>query len=176
MTEDDTFDTTFNKFIASDDDLKEIVESSDDKTISNAPVEELSLVTIENETAEEVVNDAVKRNIKHSVEIETDYQYVRSNLHTITDRSIQALENLSQIADQSQHPRAYEVLSQLVKTIADAQKNLIDLHRDKIKIDEQKAEQTGQAGAQVTNNNLFVGTAAGLDELIAEMIKPKKDA
>lgn len=180
-------DEKFNQFVATEEDLKEISGNSDDTlVIPSSPPAKIETKKPEVEEVESEESDAdpvlvepaapVAVNDKHSKEIETDYDYVRGNLYTITERSIEALENLTQIADQSQHPRAYEVVSQLVKTIADAQKDLMSLHKDKIKIEMDKAESQGGPSPDVVNNNLFVGTAAGLDEMIAKMMKKKKDA
>ena len=100
-------------------------------------------------------------------DLSTDYQYIRTNLYSITERSIDALNNLVQIADQSQHPRAYEVVALLVNTIASAQKDLMTIHREKAKIENVIAK----SQPEVVNNNLFVGNTAQLDEIIAKMTK-----
>lgn len=104
-------------------------------------------------------------------ELSTDYQYIRTNLYTITERSIEALNNLVQIADQSQHPRAYEVVALMVNSIASAQKDLMNIHKEKAKI-----EMTAQKNSpEVVNNNLFVGNTAQLDEIIKKMTKQSSD-
>lgn len=102
-------------------------------------------------------------------ELTTDYQYIRTNLYTITERSVEALNNLVQIADQSQHPRAYEVVALMVNAIASAQKDLMNIHKEKAKIEQAKAK----ASPEVVNNNLFVGNTAQLDEIIKQMSKKK---
>lgn len=108
---------------------------------------------------------------KTNQELTTDYQYIRTNLYTITERSIEALNNLVQIADQSQHPRAYEVVALMVNSIASAQKDLMNIHKEKAKI-----EMTAQKNApEVVNNNLFVGNTAQLDEIIKKMTKQSSD-
>ena len=104
---------------------------------------------------------------KTGSELSTDYQYIRTNLYTITERSIEALNNLVQIADQSQHPRAYEVVALMVNSIANAQKDLMNIHKEKAKIEATSAKN----GPEVVNNNLFVGNTAQLDEIIKNMSK-----
>lgn len=100
-------------------------------------------------------------------ELNTDYQYIRTNLYTITERSVEALNNLVQIADQSQHPRAYEVVALMVNAIASAQKDLINIHKERAKIEQTKSK----TSPGVVNNNLFVGNTAQLDEIIKQMTK-----
>lgn len=107
---------------------------------------------------------------KGGEDLTNDYKYARTNLYTITERSIDALENLVQIADQSQHPRAYEVVALLVNTIANAQKDLMTIHREKAKIEGIVQKNS----PEVVNNNLFVGNTAQLDEIIAKMTDKKK--
>ena len=108
---------------------------------------------------------------KNNDELVTDYQYIRTNLYTITERSVEALSNLVQIADQSQHPRAYEVVALMVNAIASAQKDLMNIHREKAKIDGIVAK----GAPEVVNNNLFVGNTAQLDEIIKSMSKKKEN-
>lgn len=104
-------------------------------------------------------------------ELTTDYQYIRTNLYTITERSIEALNNLVQIADQSQHPRAYEVVALMVNSISSAQKDLMNIHQQKAKIEGLVSKNS----PEVVNNNLFVGNTAQLDEIIKKMTKQNDD-
>lgn len=104
-------------------------------------------------------------------ELSTDYQYIRTNLYTITERSVEALNNLVQIADQSQHPRAYEVVALMVNAIASAQKDLMNIHKEKAKIEHTKAKNS----PEVVNNNLFVGNTAQLDEIIKQISKKQNN-
>lgn len=103
-------------------------------------------------------------------DLTNDYNYIRTNIYTITERSIEALNNLVQIADQSQHPRAYEVVALLVNTIANAQKDLMTIHKDKSKITGMNLKNS----PEVVNNNLFVGNTAQLDEIISKMTREQK--
>ena len=104
-------------------------------------------------------------------ELQTDYQYIRTNLYTITERSVEALNNLVQIADQSQHPRAYEVVALMVNAIASAQKDLMNVHKEKAKIEHTKSK----SSPEVVNNNLFVGNTAQLDDIIKQMTKKQNN-
>jgi hypothetical protein len=77
------------------------------------------------------------------------------------------MEKLSQIADQSQHPRAFEVLATLMKTMLDANKDLLDLQKKIREISASDAP-TNENAKQVTNN-LFVGSTADLQKVIEDM-------
>ena len=93
-------------------------------------------------------------------DVDHDYQYVRQNLHDTIDKGSTALDALLELAKASEHPRAFEVVGQLTKTLVDANKDLIEVQR---KIKDLKKETTERENAKnVTNNNLFVGSTADL--------------
>lgn len=143
-------------FVATEDDLKSITDATQKETTQQAETHPVQFKKAE-------VVDVPKSNN----DLQTDYNYIRTNLYTITEQSIAALSNLVQIADQSQHPRAYEVVSLLVNTIANAQKDLMSIHQQKAKIEAVEKKASGS----VVNNNLFVGNTAQLDEIIKKMTK-----
>jgi hypothetical protein len=68
------------------------------------------------------------------------------------------------VARQSQHPRAYEVLATMMNTMVGASKDLLDLQAKKKKLLEDDPEATPQ---QVTNN-LFVGSTAELQKYLKQ--------
>ena len=74
----------------------------------------------------------------------------------------QALQDLLDVSTQSQHPRAYEVLATTMKTLIDANKELVELSRRKQ--EDEKPKEESKPG--VTNNNLFVGTPAELQKML----------
>jgi hypothetical protein len=108
--------------------------------------------------------------IKQSSEkIEDDYEVSRNNLRVILQQGQEALNKALEVAQQSEHPRAFEVVGNLMKQLADINQQLLDLHQQKQKLDEpSKAEKA----KQVTNNNaIFVGSTAELNKLIKNMAK-----
>lgn len=98
-------------------------------------------------------------------EIDREYLYTKSNLHTVIDRGTEALEEMLMIAKQSEQPRAFEVVSGLIKTIADANKDLLELKN------KQKTLKGEKAAARVTNNALFVGSTAELQKMLKDARK-----
>jgi len=101
-----------------------------------------------------------------SKEIRTDYEYARSNLYGIIETSTNALDQLVELAKASEHPRAFEVVSQLTKTLVDANKDLLEIQK-KVK-ELQKEDQKVDGEANVTNNNLYVGSTADLLKMIKD--------
>ena len=94
-------------------------------------------------------------------EIDADYQYARDNLRSIINAAQASIEDLSSIASTSESPRAYEVLSGLIKTIVDANKDLLELQR-KVKLLKQEED----SKPQNVTNALFVGSTIELQKLI----------
>ena len=91
-----------------------------------------------------------------------DYHYARENLKNIIDSAQQSIDDLSSIASTSESPRAYEVLSDLMKTLVNANKDLLELQR-KVK----QLKDDGEKPSNVTNA-LFVGSTAELQKLIKD--------
>jgi hypothetical protein len=94
----------------------------------------------------------------------TDFNLARANIHEVIQTGSHAIEKLSQIADQSQHPRAFEVLSTLMNTMLSANKDLMELQK-KIR-DITIADQPHNEEARNVTNNLFVGSTAELQKAI----------
>jgi hypothetical protein len=63
------------------------------------------------------------------------------------------------------------VVATLVNSIASAQRDLINAHKEKAKIEGNAKKNS----PDVVNNNLFVGNTAQLDEIIANMRKKEED-
>jgi len=112
---------------------------------------------------------ALSENIpEHNEKIESDYEVTRSNLRSLLVTGQEALMQALEVAKQSEHPRAFEVVGNLMKQLADVNQQLMDLHQQKQKLDEpSKAEKA----KQVTNNAIFVGSTTELNKLIKTMTK-----
>mgnify|MGYP001069330778 FL=1 len=61
--------------------------------------------------------------------INNDYDYSRDTLYELIEKGKDALENMIEVARESEHPRAYEVLSGLIKNVADVNDKLQDLNK-----------------------------------------------
>ena len=76
--------------------------------------------------------------IETSSKIESDYDKTRDNLNELLLKGKEALETALTVAKQSEHPRAFEVVGNLMKQIADINTQLMDLHQQKQKLDAPK--------------------------------------
>jgi hypothetical protein len=91
-------------------------------------------------------------------QIEDDYEYARGNIIATIEKGREALDGILDVAGMGQHPRAFEVAANLVKTMVDANKDLMNLAKQKKELD----KIDGKGAAQTVNNNLFVGSTAEL--------------
>jgi hypothetical protein len=91
----------------------------------------------------------------------------RANMHEVIQNGLNAIDKLSQIADASQHPRAFEVLAKLMDTVVSANKEMLDL-QTKIRDISAKDAPTNEHAKSVTNN-LFVGSTSDLQKVIENM-------
>jgi len=109
----------------------------------------------------EVINDSTNK-------IQDDFEVSRGNLRILLQQGQEALQKSLDVAMQSEHPRAFEVVGNLMKQLADINQQLLDLHQQKQKLDTPKEG----SRKEVTNNNvIFTGSTAELNKLIKNMSK-----
>jgi len=120
------------------------------------PVEEKTIQPIENKDKEEK-------------NLDLDFQYAKDNIKMLIANGSDAIEEILKVAKAGDSPRAYEVVSQLLKTVADMNKDLLDLH--------QKAKTVKKETVSVkntTNNSIYVGSTSELQDLINKDRSRKK--
>jgi|TARA_R100000149_G_C5827980_1_gene104642 hypothetical protein len=109
---------------------------------------------------------AVEKDKKDSVR---DYEYTRGNLYSLIEKGQEALDSIMEVAQEGQQPRAFEVVSQLIKNVADTTDKLVDLQQ-KMK----NLEAEDPKGPSTVNNALFVGSTAELQKLLKNQSGTKK--
>jgi len=125
-----------------------------------------NMTPIEKVTGELIVAETGEIIESQDQKIESDYDKTRANLLDLLNKGQDALTTALAVAKQSEHPRAFEVVGNLMKQVADINSQLMDLHQQKQKIDEPKG------GAKiVTNNAIFVVSTSELNILIDKMNK-----
>jgi hypothetical protein len=96
---------------------------------------------------------------------EKDYQYARAQLYDIVEKMQESLDGAMEVAQQSDHPRAYEVVFNGAKNASDVVDKLADLHK---KMADVEKEETKAQVNQTQNNIYMAGTTAELMKLIKE--------
>lgn len=97
----------------------------------------------------------------------TDFTTARNNILALIDAGKLSLDNLVNLASQAQHPRMYEVLTGLIQTLLEANKDLLEI-QSKIR-EIQNVDVSSGNNPQVINNNLFVGSTHELLKTLKNM-------
>jgi translation initiation factor IF-3 len=93
-----------------------------------------------------------------------DYEYARNNLRGLIENGKEVMQNIIFVAKESESPRSYEVVGQLIKTLADTNKDLLELAK---KSKELRSEEKATGDTNITNA-LFVGSTAELQKLLTK--------
>lgn len=96
-----------------------------------------------------------------------DYEYSRDTLFDLINKGRNALEDMIEVARESEHPRAFEVLSGLIKNVADVNDKLMDLNKKHKEFN--KKEEKPAVGN--TTNNLFVGSTTDLQRMLQNQMQ-----
>lgn len=127
---------------------------------------------VQKTTGEVITIDAQPAQAPKNEKIETDYDNTRSNLYNLLQNGQDALMHALEVAKQSEHPRAFEVVGNLMKQLADINEQLMTLHMKKQKLDTPVTKDGPESTKQVTNNNaIFVGSTSDLSKMIQNMTK-----
>jgi hypothetical protein len=100
-----------------------------------------------------------------------DYDYVRGNMYSIVEKGQEALNSALELAQETDSPRAYEVVGQLIKNVSDSAEKLIELHKKMKDIEEVKHSN----GPTNVTNALFVGSTAELSKLLKGKLNTTED-
>lgn len=98
-----------------------------------------------------------------------DFTFARANIREVVENGNDAIAKLAVIADQSQNPRAFEVLAKLMDSMVTANEKLLEIQQ-KIR-DLDQADMPHDDQAKAITNNLFVGSTADLAKIIENMKK-----
>ena len=101
-----------------------------------------------------------------NTKIESDYEVVRRNLHDLVGQGDEAIELMMELARESEHPQAFEVLGQLIKQNAEIGEKILKLH--KRKKDQDKSDEPKQITHKGDTNNVFIGSTAELQKMLRQ--------
>lgn len=112
------------------------------------------------EPKQELIAAGPKKEIDNDQKLENDFMYARENLYNVIERGTDALNGIVELAQQSQQPRSYEVVADLVRTLSAANKDLLEIQQ------KMKNMQPKDEGPSKVTNNLFVGSTNELTALL----------
>ena len=96
-------------------------------------------------------------------EADVDYKYSRENFYSLVERGQDAIDGILEVAKEGEHPRAYEVVGQLIKNVAEVTEKLVDL-QDKMK----KLKEVPDHAPKSVTNALFIGSTKELQNLLKD--------
>lgn len=92
--------------------------------------------------------------------VDDDFDQARQTLRNLLNKGEAALDGMMDVARQSDHPRAYEVTGQLIKTVAETAKDLLALQKARRELQTPEEVKQQQIGTQ--NNIVFAGSTTEL--------------
>ncbi len=92
---------------------------------------------------------------------ETDIKYSRDKMKELIDQSSEAINQMMALASESEHPRAFEVLSNMIKDASQMSQDLVKLQKVRKDITQEKEKK-----GDTTNNAVFVGSTAELQKFL----------
>jgi len=110
--------------------------------------------------------------------LDKDYEHIRKQLYELSTQGEEAIELMLDVARESEHPRAFEVLGQLIKQNAEIAEKLMKLQKTKKEVENENAKNLkikpyddirGDSGS-VTNNTIFVGSSAELQKMLRDEV------
>jgi len=94
--------------------------------------------------------------------VKSDYDYSRETYYDLLEKGRESLDLMIEVARESEHPRAFEVLSTMMKNMAEINDKLMALNKTKKEID--RSDDPKQLGG--TTNNLFIGSTTDLQRFL----------
>lgn len=131
----------------------EIVSSQKEEKIQNVPLES----TIDTKS---ILSD-----------IRKDYEYARGNMYSIIEKGQEALNGILELAQETDSPRAYEVVGQLIKNVSDSTEKLIELQKKLKDLEETKIS----SGPTSVTNAIFVGSTTELSKILKGRLNNTED-
>lgn len=104
-------------------------------------------------------------------DLDDDYEFARQKYYDLLEKGDQALDLMMELARDSEHPRAFEVLSNMMKQNAEIADRLLD--NQKKKKDIITIKNNTALPSSLTQNNVFVGSTTDLQRMLAKKFEEK---
>jgi hypothetical protein len=108
-------------------------------------------------------------------DVQDDYEFARSKYYELVEKGDEAIELMLDLARESEHPRAFEVLSTMIKQNAEIADRLMDLQKKKKEVKKFDQLSNGTQPQQLTQNNVYVGSTTDLQRMLAAKMKKPQE-
>lgn len=151
-------------------DNEEMLLSSQDEDLIRSLVEDdedmlhSSFKLIGNQTEKENLPIVYEQYTTES--FDNDFDFIRKNLKDVINSGTEALQKMIEVANASMHPRAYEVVATLMKSLSDINKDLLDSHKKKLEVNQLSGTNNTTNNTNIQNNVIFSGSTSELAKLL----------
>jgi len=104
-------------------------------------------------------------------DIEDDYSFARAQYYNLAEKGQEAIDLMLDLARESEHPRAFEVLSNMLKQNAEIADKLMTLQKQKKEV---KKTDTPELPNSLTQNNVFVGSTTDMQRMLQSKMDSMK--
>ena len=111
--------------------------------------------------------DGYSKAWRENEKVRSDYEYSRDTYYELLEKGKDSLETMMEVARESEHPRAFEVLSNMIKNLSDVNDRLMDLNKKNKDLEEPLKQVEHQ------QNNIFLGSTSELQKLLKEQNEEK---
>jgi hypothetical protein len=128
----------------------------------NLPVE------IDNDPPKQEVIVPTKKKKDRSTEVDEDFNTARNNISNIVREGSEVLTTLLDLAETSESPRAFEVAADFMRTLSNANKDLMDLHKQVKDIESERIQEQEHSGGTIhVDKAVFTGSTTDLHKMLA---------
>lgn len=99
--------------------------------------------------------------------IDDDYNFSRETYYELIEKGKESLDLMIQVARESEHPRAFEVLANMLSNVAGLNDKLMDLNK-KNKDIRQKIRTNDRPTGIENQQNIFVGSTTELQRFLTQ--------
>ncbi len=131
----------------SDEKISEALNINYEPSIKEITVDKKELQRIKREKRENLLN--------------SDFESARNNINEMIHSGMEAMDGIMKVAAAGDSPRAYEVVSMMLKTLSEMNKDLIDLHKKANDAEKEKVK-----NISTTNNSIYVGSTTDLQNIL----------
>lgn len=98
--------------------------------------------------------------------MDDDYEFSRGVYYDLIEKGRDGIDEMLELAKQSEHPRAFEVLSGMIKNVSDVSDRLMALNKTKKQIEQLNKTPALEHNGGTTNNNIFIGSTTELQRFL----------
>lgn len=135
-------------------------------------------VVVPTHTIEQLPDIVPEQNVEIKTFVQNDYEFARDQMRELISQGTQLFAESVNVAKQDNNADSFSSAATIMKTLIDANKELVKLSESHAKVTDNKKreiqrEKEDSEPTNVTNNNLIINTS-DLQELIGNMVNGTK--